>query len=184
MDLEKNWELNWQNPKLFLQHVKTYKGRNNGRDKGFGVFTSKNIKKGECLVIFGGYIIPRDRVFDLPKALQEYCYQIHDNFFFGPVKKNEVSLSEHYNHSCEPNAGFKDSITLVAIKDIKKDEEITMDYAMCITGNEFNFKCDCGLKECRKYIKGSDWKIKKLQEKYGNYFQPYILEKINKLNKK
>jgi len=27
-----------------------------------------------------------------------------------------------------------------------------------------------------------DWKIKELQEKYGNYFSPYIKEKILNLN--
>lgn len=180
----KKWELNWQNTKLYLQHVKSYKRRNNGLDRGYGVFTKLSIKKGEILTIFGGYVIPIEKVKNIPKKLQEYCYQIHDDFLFGPVAESEVSLSEHFNHSCNPNTGFKDSITLVSMTDIKKDEEITIDYAMCITTRKFDFKCSCGSNNCRHFFTGNDWKIQRLQKKYKNYFQPYILEKITRFNKK
>lgn len=181
---KKPWKLNWHNPKLLKKKIKNYVGRNKGLDRGYGVFTKLPIKKGEILVIFGGYIIPTRDVKKLLKQLQEYCYQVHDSYFYGPVKKEEISVAEHLNHSCNPNVGFKDSITLVAIKDIKKGEEIVMDYAMCLTSHLFDFKCDCESKNCRFFISGDDWKIKKLQKKYKKYFQPYILEKINNLIKK
>jgi uncharacterized protein len=181
---EKKWELNWDNKKLALQLVEGYKGRNSGRDRGNGVFAKLPVKKGEILSIFGGYIIPIGAVGKLPQQLQEYCYQVSDNFLYGPVKESEVSVSEHYNHSCSPNAGFKDSITLIAIRNIKKGEEITFDYATCMTTNKFEFKCRCGNKNCRSDIKGTDWKLPELQKKYRNHFQPYILEKILKVNKK
>ena len=180
----KKWELNWQNTKLYLQHVKSYNRRNKGLDQGYGVFAKSPIKKRETLTIFGGYIIPINKVKNIPKKLQEYCYQIHDDFLFGPVEEGEVSLSEHFNHSCNPNTGFKDSITLISTKNIKKGEEVTIDYAMCITTRKFDFKCSCNSKNCRLLIAGDDWKIKGLQKKYKNYFQPYILEKIKRLNKK
>ena len=156
---KRKWELNWQNVKLYLQFIKSYKGRNKGFDRGHGVFTKLSIKKGTILTIFGGYIIPIKEVKNLPQQLQEYCYQVHDNFFYGPVKKNEVFLSEHYNHSCNQNAGFKDSITLISIRNIKKREEVTVDYAMCLTTHKFDFKCNCGSKNCRFSITGNDWKI-------------------------
>lgn len=185
MEIKKRkWELNWQDARLYLRHVKRYKGRNEGIDRGYGVFTKLPIKKGEVLTIFGGYIIPIKKVPRVIKQLQEYCYQVHDNFFFGPVAKNEVSVSEYYNHNCNPNIGFKDSITIVSIRNIKKGEEITMDYAMCLTTHLFDFKCACGSKNCRLSVTGDDWRIPKLRKKYKNYFQPYILEKIKKLNKK
>jgi len=180
----KKLELNWENKKLHVVHVRNYIGRNEGLDRGFGVFSKAQINKGEILTIFGGYIIPIKKIKEIPKQLQEYCYQIHNNFFYGPVKKGEVSVGEHYNHSCDPNTGFKDSITLVAIKNIKKGEEVTIDYATCMTTNMFNFKCNCDSNNCRSFITGNDWKLINLQKKYKNYFQPYILEKIKKLNKK
>jgi len=181
---KRKWELNWQSAELFLQHIKKYKGRNGGTDRGYGVFAKSPIKKGETITIFGGYIIPIKKIKYVPKQLQEYCYQVHDNFFFGPVKKNEISLSEYFNHSCNPNTGFKDSITLVSIRDIEKGEEVTIDYATCLTTRMFDFKCDCGLENCRSLVTGDDWKKPELQNKYKNYFQPYILEKIKNLNKK
>ena len=181
---KRKWELNWQSAKLYLQHVKKYKGRNSGIDQGYGVFAKLPIKKDEIITIFGGYIIPIEEVKKIQKQVQEYCYQVHDNFFFGPVRKSEVSVSEHFNHSCNPNTGFKDSITLVSTRNIEKGEEVTMDYAMCLTTHIFDFKCDCGSKNCRLLITGNDWRKPKLQKKYKNYFQPYILEKIARLNKK
>lgn len=176
---KRKWELNWHNPKLTLKYVSLYKGRNKGTDKGYGVFAKSSIKKGEILTIFGGYVIPIHEIGKLPEKLQELCYQIHDNFFYGPVLQSEVSLNEHYNHSCQSNTGFKDSITLVAIRDIKTGEELFTDYALFITTNKFDFKCGCGLDTCRNFITGNDWKIKDLQKKYKGYFQPYINDKIN-----
>lgn len=179
---KRKWELNWQNSKLILKHVSFYKGRNDGKDRGYGVFTKNDIKKNEILTIFGGYIIPLNEISKLSDKLKEYCYQVDDNFFYGPVMNSEISINEHYNHNCEPNSGFIDSLKLVAIRDIKKGEEITIDYAMLMTTRMFDFHCNCGSKNCRKIVTGDDWKIKELQKKYGNYFQPYILEKI-KINK-
>jgi uncharacterized protein len=180
---KRKWDLNWHSSKLDLRHIFEYKGRNEGKDRGYGVFAKSAIKKGEDVAIFGGYIIPIGEVKKLSKQLQEYCYQIHDNFFYGPVMHSEISLNEHYNHNCEPNVGFKDSVTLIALRDIKENEELTMDYAMLMTTDMFNFKCSCDSKKCRKFITGNDWKIKDLQKKYGAHFQPYILEKIKKSNK-
>lgn len=177
---KRKWELNWSNPKLYLKYVNTYKGRNKGRDRGYGVFTNARIKKDEILTIFGGYVIPIKEVKKIPSQLQEYCYQINDDFFYGPVMKSEISLNEHYNHNCDANAGFKDTITLVAMRDIPKDTEVTIDYATLMTTNLFDFKCNCNASVCRGLVTGNDWQKKDLQKKYTRYFQPYILEKINK----
>lgn len=177
-------ELSWQNPKLCLKHIRAYEGRNRGLDRGFGVFSKASIKKGDTLSVFGGYVIAIKNVKKLPEQLQEYCYQVHDDFLYGPVTNSQVSPNEGYNHSCNPNAGFKDSLTLIALRDIQKGEEVAFDYGTCLTTHLFDFKCDCGSKNCRIHITGDDWKLSGLQRKYGNYFQPYILEKIKNLKKK
>ncbi len=70
------------------------------------------------------------------------------------------------------------------MRDIKKGEEITFDYAVCMTSNILNMHCLCGKNNCRKLITGDDWKIEELQKKYAGYFQPYIQEKIDNKNKK
>ena len=94
--------------------------------------------------------------------------------------------ADYTNHSCDPNAGFGGSpVTLVAMREIPVGEEITFDYAMCeciehLTGN-CDWECQCGKPHCRGMFTGADWKRPELWERYGNYFSPYLLKKINYL---
>lgn len=174
-----SWALNWQNPRLELRKINMYVGRNNGLDQGHGVFAQSLIKKGEVIALFGGYMIPLSQFERLSSNLQEYCYQIHEDFLFGPVSEKDVSLSEHFNHSCNPNVGFKDAITLIAMRDIEPNEEIVMDYATCMSSDILDLDCACKAEDCRGKVTGDDWKIPALQQKYASYFQPYIKELIS-----
>lgn len=107
-------------------------------------------------------------------------------FVFFKNKNSYTEPADYTNHSCDPNAGFGDSpISLVAMRYIEVDEEITFDYAMSdcienITGNS-DWDCVCGAKNCRGRFTGADWRIPALWERYGSYFSPYILKKINYL---
>jgi hypothetical protein len=69
----------------------------------------------------------------------EYPREIEDSFFF--------------NHSCEPNAGIKGQIFLIAMRDIRKGEEVTFDYAMCLhetkEARQYRMKCRCESPNCR-----------------------------------
>jgi len=119
------------------------------------------------------------KFFSLPSALQHYAYQIGDNLFYGPTSFEEVGIGELINHSCNPNAGFRSEIQLVAMRYILAGEQVTADYAMCMTTGDFdNWECECGWESCRKKITGDDWKVPELQQKYRGCFQPYIKEKI------
>lgn len=164
----------WMNPKLEVRKVRKY-----GK-KEKGVFAKSNIKRDEVVTIFGGYVIAINEFKRLPKKMQNFAYHISRDFLFGPIKEREIYISEYFNHSCDPNTGFMDQLTLVAMRNIKKDEEITFDYAICMTSTILDIKCFCNSKNCRKTIKGNDWKISGLQKKYRGYFQPYIQKMINK----
>lgn len=119
--------------------------------------------------------------YKIPKDLSEYPFQVDDDLLFGQKNKNEFSIVDYLNHSCDPNCGFNGQLSVVAMRDIEKGEQITLDYSMCLSLNKFlNMKCACGSDKCRGTIKGSDWKIKKLQLLYSGYYQPYIQNKINK----
>ena len=48
-----------------------------------------------------------------------------------------------------------------------------------IQGNEF--ECCCNTPYCRGQFTGNDWKNPVLWERYGDYFSPYLREKIKKL---
>jgi len=149
-----------------------------------GVFARTNIKKNELIAIKNGYIIHKSEFDALDDNCKEYCLQIEEDFFLGPKKKEEIPLNGIFiNHSCEPNVGFRGQLIYVAIRDIEAGEELTHDYAMCFTDMEHfsDIKCNCGTESCRGRIKSTDWKSKKLQQKYDDYFSSFILEKIKKI---
>jgi hypothetical protein len=165
----------WMNPKLEVRETQKY---------GKGVFAKKDIKKDEILNIFGGYIISIKEAEKFPNEIRDESVQISEEFCLGVSKKSELERSSYFNHSCNPNAGFKGQIFLVAIRNIKKNEQILFDYAMVLSkakGAKFyKMECFCGSKNCRGYITDNDWKILELRKKYKGYFQLYLQEKIKK----
>ena len=89
--------------------------------------------------------------------------------------------ADYINHSCNPNAGMRGQICIVAMRDIAPGEEITIDYAMVDSSGYDAFPCACGAADCRGQIDGSGYKHLALQEKYAGYFAPHIQRKIKKL---
>jgi len=169
----------WLNPKLEVKISKIDLK---------GIFAKEDIKKNERLAVLGGDIMLIDEINDLPENLQDYPMQIEERFVLG-MRNNSDGQPEdtdYFNHSCEPNAGFKGQIFLVAMRDINKGEEITFDYSMVVSETKgcdvvFEMACQCGLPNCRKKITEYDWLIPDLQKKYDGYFQQYLQEKIDDL---
>lgn len=58
---------------------------------------------------------------------------------------------KYTNHSCDSNTKAKNFCD-VAIKDIKKGEEITVDYTEALTPGT-KMECNCKSKSCKKIIK-------------------------------
>lgn len=149
---------------------------------GFGILAKEKIKKGERVIVFGGYVMTTKQFNTLTKKLQSYPFQIDDDLFFGLSKISELEDADYLNHSCDPSCGFDGEITIVAMRDIKKGEEITIDYAMCLTSKEIkSMNCVCRSKFCRKIITSNDWKIKDLQIRYKGFFEPFLEKKIKNL---
>jgi hypothetical protein len=163
----------WLTPKAKVTHSKI---------SGFGLTAVKRIHKGEIVRVLGGYIVPFVDIKAYADRYGHIAMQINDKFFMAPRSVKELHATGTTNHSCNPNLGLYDSITFVAIKNIGSGDELTIDYAFSETfsekGNGELFRCNCGAKNCRKIIRVDDWKIKRLQEKYGNYFSPYIKRKF------
>lgn len=144
---------------------------------GKGIFAKENIKKGEIVFIKGGHILTRDEIFS-SGVINSY-FPINDEYFLGATNKDEEDQIKLYqNHSCNPNVGLHGEITFIAMRDIEKDEELTVDYAF-IDNKDYSFECTCGSNNCRKIITGFDWKIKELQDKYYEYFAQYLKDKID-----
>jgi SET domain-containing protein len=168
-----NMHFSWFSPKLILKKSPV---------SGKGVFTNSQIKKDETILVWGGYIISEDLVNPICERIGDHTVQVEDNLYLVALAKNKPDLGDFINHSCEPNAGVRGQISIVAMRDIKVGEEIFLDYATVTTEPGYSFRCNCGSPNCRNLITGDDWKQKDLQEKYNVYFSSYIADKIRKLN--
>ncbi len=81
---------------------------------GHGLFAKTQIRKGEVI----GNIAPKRA-----KKNGPYVLWINDNEGYkvdGPLK--------YINHSSKPNAAYYDDLSVVALRNIKVDEEITHNY--------------------------------------------------------
>ena len=146
--------------------------------RGKRVFAQAKILKNDMVAVFGGVVMTKQEVLELPQELMPYILQIDDNLWLS--RGSNMQAIDYINHSCQPNTGFKGQIALVALRDIEIDEEITFDYAMVVSewvGMD-PIACNCGSTACRKVVSPDDWKIKTLQEKYNGYFATYLQNKI------
>lgn len=121
------------------------------------------------------------------EEIGDYGIQIDERYCLNTFSGDDFQIedADYLNHSCEPNAGIKGQIFLMAMRDIEPDEEVTFDYAMCLHRVEglppYRMECLCGKDNCRKIITDDDWKIPELQQKYDSYFSWYLQEKINRM---
>jgi len=90
----------------------------------------------------------------------------------------ELCTVDFINHSCDPNWGFVDAVTLVAMRPIGAGEPITFDYAMIDSGTLMEFACHCGASTCRTRMTSNDWRLPELQRRYRGWFAPHVEELI------
>ena len=83
---------------------------------GRGVFAKLPLKPRELIFYMNGKLI------DFEKSIAhmgEYSVQIGAHSYVDPI-----SPARYLNHSCAPNAGFVDDISLIALRPIAPGEEI------------------------------------------------------------
>ena len=116
--------------KLFTSD-KVYVGQSRILNADRGVFARCDIKKGEIIEICPVILIPRHDMSNLSESILVTYF-----FYFGKNKERLVialGFGSIYNHSYEPNATYKvklkeKTIEFSALKDIKKDTEISFNY--------------------------------------------------------
>lgn len=172
--------LSWMNPKLEIRDTDHY---------GKGVFVSgESIEQDEMLFVMGGSILTINDENRLRGELTDKPIEISEHFSIGPRTIAELhKMPQHFvNHSCQPNAGFKGQIFMVAMCSIITDQEVAFDYAMVMHSNPnstsyFSMPCRCGAANCRGQVSEDDWMKPELQKRYDGYFQWFLQEKILRL---
>ncbi len=152
---------------------------------GKGLFANQNIKKGEIIAIIKGKVVNWIVINKSTSAVGPNWIGLRKNHWINPNH-----TFEKLNHSCNPSSGIRGSRTLVAIRNIKNEEEVTIDYS--ITEEDLfwrlNSKCKCGSKKCRKIIRSIQFLPLKTYKSYlpyvPNYFQKVYLRYHNIKSKK
>ena len=150
--------------------MKVYKIKKSNIDNK-GLYASKNIKAKQIVIHYKGKLVTKKEVeknpkFDNDKAI--YLFNVNNRYDLdGDFEYNEARL---INHSCNPNCevdgkGLK--LWIFALRDIKKDEELSYDYGFGYDKDYKQFVCKCGANNCVGYIvrEGSRWRIKKSKSK-------------------
>ena len=144
---------------------------------GHGVFADQPIPRGRLLIVFGGDIIDRKEVDRLSPELRPLVIQVDEDCFLVSTKPGPA---DWVNHSCDPNAGLRGQITLVALRDIAAGEEITFDYAMSDGCDYDEFDCGCAASKCRGRVTGNDWRKPELVDRYRGYRSTYLDSRLSR----
>lgn len=134
--------------------------------QGIGVFSLHGFKEGDAIL---------DMHYDdvIPPAEKDKLshYEKNHIYYIGNGNYIRMQAPEKYlNHSCDPNAYVKDG-KLIAMKDIAKNEEITIDYSLNRL-EPWEMECNCGSEKCRGVVKD----FKRLPEEVKEAYRPYLDE--------
>lgn len=132
---------------------------------GRGIFAGEDIKKGEFVTWLKGKLVHKVYRTNSDLRIGQLWVSVGRHWWIDPVFPIRF-----INHCCEPNVGFKTFRRVYAMRDIKKDEEITIDYSTVEYVDFWTIKCSCGARHCRKVI-GS---VQLLPEKTYKSYLPYI----------
>lgn len=161
-------------PNTLLKHI--------GEPIGYGVFASSDIPEGTIVYVKDSLelvITPTDYLMHAPE-MKEFI----DKYSYIDEHGNRIvswDFAKYVNHCCNCNTistgyGFE-----IAVRDIKKGEQITDEYGIFNLDKEMAIFC--GAKNCRHIIKPEDFdiyykewdkKIKKSIRKLFNVDQPLM----------
>ena len=148
--------------------MKLYRVKKSNIDRnGKGLYATQDIKEGTRIIDYVGKIITKKQTeeserFDNAKPI--YLFNLNNRYDLdGDVKSNIARL---INHSCSNNCDYEGKglkLWVVAVKNIKKNEELTCDYGFSYDSDYKQFPCKCSSKNCVGYIvrEGSRWRINK-----------------------
>lgn len=146
--------------------------------EGRGLFAKERIAAREVVSVMGGEVLPAAAL-DVVKTRPKYSSAfIADDLII--VLRDDDPLT-FGNHSCDPNLWMHDEVSEEARRDIAPGEELTVDYALLTDDPTWSMLCNCGSPLCRGSVRGDDWRLPELQQRYVNHFSPFINARIRRL---
>lgn len=127
---------------------------------GYGIYAKQPLRKGE--IVFSGEersqrlatrrFVEKNWNEDEKEVFRRYAYPVSNEVFL--LWDDDPSGWAPQNHSCNPNT-VCDGLNVIALRNIKKGEELTLDYAVFLDEHMESFVCRCGTENCRGLITGT-----------------------------
>ena len=156
-----------------LRNQKIYKMKGNAIS-GYGIYATRDIFPNE--LIFRGEeqsqrIATKTHVKNTwtvkeYESFKKYAYPVSNEVFL-LWDKNPAGWAPQ-NHSCEANTAYQ-GLDVIAVRSIKKGEELTLNYADFLDENMEPFNCNCGSKLCKGYISGTSKNSVTARESRNNH---------------
>jgi SET domain-containing protein len=140
-----------------------------------GIFAQKNIKRREIVGVIQG-----EKKFKINRSLKDALSNPDWVGFEMHTWVDPIPPYKHLNHSCNPNVAILGNKTLIAIKNIPKGKEITIDYSIIEADPRWYMKCACKERICRGIINSIQHLPKKVYSKYV----PFVSKKFQSLHGK
>lgn len=127
---------------------------------GKGVYATKAIPKGAVIAPWHN-VVGEEKLLAMSKEQLDIdrITKIGNKTYTLP----SGDIDDYFNHSCDPNSGLVfETLLLIAIKDIHKDEEIVWDYSSSMDKKAiqmfpgWKMECLCGTLHCRKIVDSFD----------------------------
>lgn len=127
---------------------------------GYGIYANQHIKAKE--VIFSGEetaqrIVTRRYVENNwnvkeKETFRKYAYPLSKEVFL--LWDDNPANWAPQNHSCDPNTRYE-GLNVVALRNISKGEELTLNYANFLDEHMEPFDCRCGAANCSGWVTGT-----------------------------
>ena len=146
--------------------------------QGNGVYSLKDFNKDDVVLeIDDSDVVTEDT------QLTEEQFKYHCDYIGNGKVVLMKSPEVYINHSCNPNTYVKtiDGVRkVIAMRDIKKEDEITYDYS--INGyNNGEFECNCSSNNCRGTYQGNFFHLpRELQIHYLPYLDTWFVNEHKK----
>jgi hypothetical protein len=143
---------------------------------GYGTFASRRFAGGEVVVVWGGTVFTGGQI-ERGEAREHSYGPISGGLFLGTPLDQPAQPDARMNHSCDPNVWLLgDDATIVARRDIRAGQELTIDYATFnLPGFVSQWQCNCQARICRGRATGGDLKSPDLRAKYGEHVMSFLL---------
>ena len=157
----------WKPQKKLAQYLYLYVAPSPGC--GLGLFTSRPVPFGSAVLEVSDpdYLSTAMTHAEITAAGYTHTdiFQVGIDAFIPPFGGPD----DFTNHSCEPNCGLKvraDGFSMIALRDIAANEELTYDYSTHQEHAAEDMSCRCGAKTCRGMVRSFSTLPGQLRRRY------------------